>query len=266
MVGGRVLVPFRKLRMSGRGHRAARSRAVESRPRTSQILDAAPVLDAELMRLGEWICRLLSGSARRSLPHHAAAGRGIESAAGLPHHRSRMDGAAPESAERDRRGGPRRTPKSRCSSTACSTTWPRETARANRLCAPHLRAGRELLAGMVRKRWITAEDVSSARDDPRGSSRVVQLKEVRRQAQCESAEDRGDSGCGRRQGRGRSISAASRCRTTTLATLAKRGIVEILKEPAEFAVSRLKASPVSFFQLNPAQAGGARSRFCKRVE
>ena len=41
---------------------------------------------------------------------------------------------------------------------------------------------------------------------------------------------------------------------TTLATLVRRGLVEILEEPAEFSVSRSKPRPSLFdFDLNPAQ-------------
>ncbi|MFZ3210267.1 MAG: primosomal protein N', partial [Terriglobales bacterium] len=55
VVGGRVLVPFRNLRLSG-VVTALHDRApsVEAK-HVLEILDAAPVLDPELMRLGEWI-------------------------------------------------------------------------------------------------------------------------------------------------------------------------------------------------------------------
>ena len=55
VVGGRVLVPFRNVRLAG-VVTALHDRApsVEAK-QVLEILDAAPVLDPELMRLGEWI-------------------------------------------------------------------------------------------------------------------------------------------------------------------------------------------------------------------
>ena len=50
---------------------------------------------------------------------------------------------------------------------------------------------------------------------------------------------------------------------TTLGTLVKRGLVEIVEEPAEFTVSALKARPSPFdFQFSPAQQA-ALKRFSK---
>ena len=51
---------------------------------------------------------------------------------------------------------------------------------------------------------------------------------------------------------------------TTLGTLVKRGLVEIVEEPAEFTVSVLKARPSLFdFAVQPGATGGAQIAFSK---
>ncbi|MFZ3213854.1 MAG: primosomal protein N', partial [Terriglobales bacterium] len=124
-------------------------------------------------------------------------------------------------------------------------------------------AGRELLAGMVRKGWITAEDVSSSHD-ARRMRRIVQLKEV--SGKLNANQQRIVETLAAAGGRApvehlRSLEVPQ----TTLATLARRGIVDILKEPAEFAVSRLEGKPALDFPLNPAQTA-ALEQIRKRVE
>src|SRR5262249_22286245 len=55
VVGGRVLVPFRTERLSG-VVTAVHDRAPSMQAKTVlQVLDQEPVLDPELMRLGQWI-------------------------------------------------------------------------------------------------------------------------------------------------------------------------------------------------------------------
>jgi len=114
-----------------------------------------------------------------------------------------------------------------------------------------VRAGRELLAGLVRKGWITAEDVTSARD-ARRTRRIVQLKDVsgKLNANQQKIVETLAAAGGRvpvEHLRGLDVPQS------TLSTLARRGIVEILKEPAGFAVSRLEAKPLDL-PLNSAQA------------
>ncbi|HLO08784.1 MAG TPA: hypothetical protein VK198_19240, partial [Terriglobales bacterium] len=55
VVGGRVLVPFRQQRMSGIVT-AVHDRKPEVKTKNViSVLDAAPVLDEQLIRLGQWI-------------------------------------------------------------------------------------------------------------------------------------------------------------------------------------------------------------------
>ena len=262
VVGGRVLVPFRNLRLPG-VVTALHDRApsVEAK-HVLEILDAAPVLDPELMRLGEWISHYylapLGEVFRTMLPLGAEVKRArafrITEAGWTALH---------ESAER---GSSRRSKKSADEQMleyrVLDYLAARDGAREQTLRTA-LRAGRELLAGLVRKGWITAEDVSSARD-ARRTRRVVQLKEV--SGKLNANQQRIVETLAAAGGRApmehlRSLEVPQ----TTLATLARRGIVDILKEPAEFAVSRLEGKPALDFPLNPAQTA-ALEQIRKRVE
>jgi len=262
VVGGRVLVPFRNLRLPG-VVTALHDRApsVEAK-HVLEILDAAPVLDPELMRLGEWISHYylapLGEVFRTMLPLGAEVRRAralrITEAGWAALH---------ESAER---GSSRRSKKSADDQMleyrVLDYLAARDGAR-EQLLRTALRAGRELLAGLVRKGWITVEDVSSSHD-ARRMRRVVQLKEV--SGKLNANQQRIVETLAAAGGRApvehlRSLEVPQ----TTLATLARRGIVEILKEPAEFSVSRLETKPALDFPLNPAQAA-ALEQIRKRVE
>ncbi len=111
---------------------------------------------------------------------------------------------------------------------------------------------RIILSGMVRKKWITREDVSAVRDATR-RIKIALLKSA-------------DGKLNDNQRTLIDVLAASGGRVsiaalqaldvprTTLTTLVKRGLIEILEEPANFAVSRSKPRPSPFaFDFNSAQ-------------
>jgi primosomal protein N' (replication factor Y) len=136
---------------------------------------------------------------------------------------------------------------------------------------------RAVLGGMVRKKWLEREDVSGARD----AARTVKVAVLRTKGEHTAHAPAGeDSSTGPRQpARGSKINenqqsllhaltqAGGRAGVdalhaldiprTTLNTLVKRGLVEIIEEPAEFHISRVKArrSPFEFeFSLAQKQA------------
>jgi len=250
VVGGRVLVPFRNLRLSGvvtALHDRAPSVAAKN---VLKILDAAPVLDPELMRLGEWISHYylapLGEVFRTMLPLGAEVKRArafrITEAGWAALH---------QSAER---GSSRRSKKSADEQMleyrVLDYLAARDAAREQTLRAT-VHARRELLKGLVRKGWITAEDISSARDAPR-TRRVAQLKEVSgklNENQRRLIETLAAAGGRAPVEHLRGLDVPD----STLQTLVRRGIVEISQEPMEFAVSRLPARPVLEFPLNSAQ-------------
>jgi len=261
VVGGRVLVPFRNVRLAG-VVTALHDRApsVEAK-NVLDILDAAPVLDPELMRLGEWISHYylapLGEVFRTMLPlgaevKQARAFRITEAGWKVLH----------ESAER---GSSRRSKKSADEQMleyrVLDYLASRDGAREQTL-RTSLRASRELLAGMVRKGWIASEDVSSRRD-ARRMRRVVQLKEVSgklNENQRKIIETLAASGGRVPADDLRSLDVPQ----STLGTLVRRGIVEIASEPMGFAVSRLETKSVLGYALNPAQTN-ALEEIRKRV-
>jgi primosomal protein N' (replication factor Y) len=110
---------------------------------------------------------------------------------------------------------------------------------------------KSLLAGMVRKKWIVREDLSGARDATR-TMKVALLKTAEgklnsnQQVLIETLAAAG----GRIPVETLQALAVPR---TTLGTLVKRGLVEIVEEPVEFVVaSKARSSPLNF-QFNSAQ-------------
>jgi primosomal protein N' (replication factor Y) len=113
------------------------------------------------------------------------------------------------------------------------------------------RISKSVLAGMVRKKWITREDLSDAR--PERTVKVALLKTAEGKLNANQqvlvnmlAAAGGKAAVETLQG--------LEVPRTTLATLVKRGLVEIVMEPAEFVVSGVKASSLALdFQFNCAQ-------------
>ena len=94
MVGGRVLVPFRQQRMTGivvELHDRKPSVTTKTHSQRARCRAGARRTTAAPRPLD---CRLLSRSARRSVPHHAAAECGVQTRHRLPHHQRRPTGAA----------------------------------------------------------------------------------------------------------------------------------------------------------------------------
>jgi primosomal protein N' (replication factor Y) len=126
------------------------------------------------------------------------------------------------------------------------------------------RVSRTILNGMVRKKWLVREDVSAAQDAAR-TVKIAVLKSA-------------DAKLNDNQRQIIDTLAASGGRVpvqtlqslevprTTLSSLIRRDLVEILEEPAEFTVSRTKPRPSPFeFDFN-AQQQSALARLCEDVE
>jgi primosomal protein N' (replication factor Y) len=306
VVGGRVLVPFRQQRMTGIVVELHDRKPSVTTKNILTVLDAAPVLDEQLLLLGRWIADYylapLGEVFRTMLPLNAEFKRSIgyrlTEDGQMALHLAGMSGSSARS---------RRTPEEQaaefrvldylagCISESDSgaesgignngvgrdgvgrdgvgkdgvgkgtaSAVPLQVAE-NRALAPEevalvreetlrsaTRVSRAVLAGMVRKKWLTREDVSSSRD----ATRTMKI------AVLQSA----DSKLNDNQRMLVDTLAASGGRVpvttlqsldvprTTLATLVRRGLVEILEEPAEFTVSRSKPRPSLFdFDLNLAQ-------------
>ncbi|HKW68639.1 MAG TPA: primosomal protein N' [Terriglobales bacterium] len=174
VIGGRVLVPFREQRLSGvvvSLHDCEPS--VKTKP-VLQVLDTAPVLDERLMRLARWIAEYylapLGEVFRTMLPLAAEFRRArayrITDAGQLALHQAGMSG----SSARSRKGPLEQMLEFRVLDYLTN----RESAREPMLkSATH--ADNKILAALVRKKWITREDLSSA-GEARRTVKVVVLK------------------------------------------------------------------------------------------
>jgi primosomal protein N' (replication factor Y) (superfamily II helicase) len=303
VVGGRVLVPFRQQRMTGIVMELHDRQPSVVTKKILAVLDSAPVLDEQLLRLGRWIADYylapLGEVFRTMLPLNAefkrAIGYRLTDEGQMALHlagttgSSRRSQRTPEEQAAEFRvldylanrqpeaitATPANPPPGNATpeeSIANYTTPGKGTASAVPLAsekdgalAPEgivreetlraaTRASKTILAGMVRKKWLAREDVSAARD----ATRTVKI------AVLQSAEAAGKFNDNQRQlvdtlaAAGGKVPVATlqslEVPRTTLSTLVRRGLIEIVEEPAGFSVSRSKPRPSPFdFEFNTAQ-------------
>jgi primosomal protein N' (replication factor Y) len=265
-----VLVPFRQQRLTGvvvELHDRKPSVVIKN---ILDVLDVDAVLNDQLLRLGRWIADYylapIGEVFRTMLPLNAEFKRAvayrITSEGRLALHLAGTAGSSLRS---------RRTPEEQAAEfrvldyLAAQEPAPGESAqiREESLRAA-TRVSKLILSGMVRKKWLTREDVSAVRD----ATRTIKI------ALLKSAE--GKLNDNQRQ-LVESLAAAGgqlpvetlhslEVPRTTLATLAKRGLIEVIEEPASFAVSRSKPRPSRLeFDFNAAQQA-ALNRLRESVE
>jgi primosomal protein N' (replication factor Y) len=258
VVGGRVLVPFRQQRLTGIVIELHDRKPSVKTKTIFSVLDASPVLDEQLLRLGRWIADYylapIGEVFRTMLPLSAEFKRSIAyriTAEGqLALHHAGTSGSSARS---------RRTPEEQAAEfrvldyLAAQESAPRETAKVREeTLRSAARVSRLILSGMVRKKWIVREDVSDVRDATR-RVKIALLKSAdgkMNDNQRLLVETLAASG-----GRvpAETLQALEVPRTT-LGTLVKRGLIEIVEESATFAVSRSKPRTSPFaFDLNSAQ-------------
>jgi primosomal protein N' (replication factor Y) len=303
-IGGRVLVPFRQQRMSGIVVDLHDRKPAVVTKNVVRVLDEAPVLDAQLLRLGKWIADYYLAPVgevfRTMLPLSAEFKRTIlyriAEQGQLALHLGGMSGSSARA---------RRTPEEQLVEFRVLDYLANREAALEASLRSAMGVSRAVLAGMVRKKWILREDVSGARDATRlVKIAVLRSAEDERAAMVPAGADRSagfvenphplakdarrvghpaknervalvpTGGDARRStprlnanqqtlietlaaaGGRVAIETLQRLEIprTTLGTLVKRGLIEVLEEPAEFHVSRTKPRPSPFdFQFNPAQ-------------
>jgi primosomal protein N' (replication factor Y) (superfamily II helicase) len=255
VVGGRALVPFRQQRMSGivteihdRPPRAG-NKQIQTK-NLIRALDRAPVLDELLLRLGKWIANYylapLGEVFRTMLPLSAElkhrTGYRITEQGQVALHRAATNGLSPRS-----RGAPE---EQSAELRALDYLAGSEIVSEERLRAA-TQTSKSLLARMVQKQWIEREDLSDSR-------RVMRRVRVAVFKSCE-----GKVNANQRTLLETLTAAGNKVPVqhlraldlprTVLPGLVRRGLVEILEEPAGFMVSSLK--PRAFdFQFNTAQS------------
>src|SRR5581483_3063139 len=252
LIGGRVLVPFRQMRYPGvvTGLHDQQP-SVAAKPLLS-VLDPAPVLDTLLLKLGQWMSDYylapIGEVFRTMLPRGAEFKRVISyritDEGHMALHQAGMSGSSARS---------RRTPEEQAIEyRVLNYLVNRGPARQESLRSA-TRASKALLVGMVRKKWIARQDVSVSRDAAR-FVKIAVLKSAEgklnpnQRALIETLAAAGGKLAVDQ------LHAAGVPRST-LATLVKRGLVEITEEPEEFTVSGMKARPSLFeFQFTARQS------------
>jgi primosomal protein N' (replication factor Y) len=258
VVGGRVLVPFRQQRLTGIVVELHDRKPTVKIKSILSALDAAPVLDQQLLRLGRWIADYylapLGEVFRSMLPLNAEFKRAIAyrvTAEGrLALHLAGTAGSSKRS---------QRTPEEQASEYRVLdflSAQESDSGEGIKVREEKVRSAtgisKSILAGMVKKKWITREDVSAVRDAKR-TTKIALLKSAEGKLnnnQCSLLEALAASG-----GRLPVVALQSlEVPRSTLGTLVKRGLVEIVEETTSFALSHSKprSSPFSF-DFNSAQ-------------
>jgi primosomal protein N' (replication factor Y) len=298
VVGGRVLVPFRQQRMTGIVVELHDRKPSVTTKNVISVLDPAPVLDDQLLRLGHWIAHYylapIGEVFRTMLPLNAefkrVVGYRIADQGQMALHLAGMSGSSARS---------RRTPEeqnaeflvldylsaqmeeSRVEESLAPASGtngkgaalapsnapnvaPLVAEAANLVREATLRSAtgvsRRLLEGMVRKKWIVRLDISAPQDATR-TTKIAVLKSAEGKLndnQRTLVETLTASGGRLALETLQSLEVPR----TTLGTLVKRGLIEMVEEPADFTLSRSKPRPVLFdFDLNaPQQAALTRLR------
>jgi primosomal protein N' (replication factor Y) len=264
VVGGRVLVPFRQQRTTGiviELHDRAPSVAAKN---ILFVLDATPVLDAQLLALGRWIADYylapIGEVFRTMLPLSAefkrSIGYRIAEAGLLALHQAGVSGSSARS---------RRAPEEQAAEfRVLDYLAARDPEGAELIVQGSLRsatrASKSILDGMVRKKWIVRKDISAARDATR-TIKVAALKsaaEALPETQPPKLNDNQHKLIDvltNADGKMPVDSLRSlHIPRSTLATLVRRGLVELTDEPADFTISHSKPRSSPFeFELNSAQ-------------
>jgi len=257
VVGGRVLVPFRQQRLTGIVVELHDRKPSVKTKSVFSVLDAAPVFDEQLLRLGRWIADYylapIGEVFRTMLPLSAEFKRAvayrITNEGQLTLHLAGMSGSSARS---------RRTPEEQAAEfrvldyLAAQELAPGESIQVREeSLRSATRVSKLILSVMVRKKWLAREDISAVRDATR-TVKIALLKSADGKLNDNQrllVETLAASG-GRVLAETLQALAIPR---TTLSTLVKRGLVEIIEEPAAFAVSRTKPRLPFAFDLNAAQ-------------
>ncbi len=284
LAGARVLVPFRQQRMTGvvvevhdrEPHAVGASKTKD----LIEVLDTTPVLDEQRLKLARWIASYyiapLGDVLRSMLPLQAEFAKHVS-------YRIAMDGelalhtaSATGSAGRSRRSAEEQMIEFRVLDLLAQRDAGGEDAIREASLRRSTKATRELLAGMVRKHWITREDTSGVRTSarirrvafllrlPDESERLNenQLRLINALAEAAGAGilEQQDAAADDRE-KPRTITGVplDLLRTlelppSTLHTLVRRGMVEIKEEPLDFRMSSLRPREHASLQLTDAQA------------
>jgi primosomal protein N' (replication factor Y) len=261
VIGGRVLVPFRTHRLAGVVTALHDNPPSVATKEVLNVLDAEPLLDTTLLRLAEWIAQYyvapLGEVFRTMLPLGAEVRRIRQYRITQAGTQALYDGANRGSSLRSRRSAEEQQIEYAVLDRLSDGEPVREAS-----LRTATGANRDLLAGMVRKKWIVREDASA----PRDAKRTVRVAVLNERKPNQNAQDK-------KLTRGQEhviellMAGNSRMRVedlhragaspSSIQTLVRRGMLNIEEEPAGFNVANLSArtkAPLDF-ELNSAQSG-----------
>ena len=297
VIGGRVLVPFRRQRMTGIVVELHDRKPSITTKKILSVLDHTPVLEDHLLRLGRWIADYylapigevfrtmlpLSAEFKRTIGYRitdeghlalhlagisgssARSQRNPEDQAAefrvLDYLAARASDAELNLASTEDRGT---EPNANVNATGTAlaapptpvTVWtvnPNDAALVREeTLRSATRISKSVLAGMIRKKWLIREDVSAAQDATR-TIKLAQLKSIEgklSENQRVLIETLAAVGGKLELEALRALDVPR----STLNTLVRRGLVEIIQERADFTLSRTKPRTRLFdFNLNSPQ-------------
>jgi primosomal protein N' (replication factor Y) (superfamily II helicase) len=252
VIGGRVLVPFRQQRLLGI---VTELHDREPRVQTRTILavlDFLPLLDGHLMKLGKWIADYYLAPVgevfRTMLPLGAEFKRAVIYRIAEAGHMALHAAGTLGSSARSRRIPEEYLSEIKVLDLLSSRGEMRE-ASLRTLSG----ANKAVLAGMVRKKWIAREDVSAKRDAARTVRTAVLAGDVEdgkrlNDNQRTLIEMLASTGGKLALEKLRELHVPR----STLETVVRRGLVEVIEEPAGFHVSSTKPRSREF-EFNAAQ-------------
>ena len=251
-VGVRVLVPFSGQRLMGvvtRVHDDALPEGVEAKP-VQAVMDHGSLLGEEQMELARWIagyyCAPVGEVLRGMLPLSAEVRRQFVYRIGEAGRRVLYDGAAKGASRRSRL-----TPEEQNREYAVLNYLESgETAKAGALRSA-TGAGRGLLEGMVKKKWLVREALAEERDVRRvvkvavalepveaaGARRLPALNDNQLAVLAELAAVGGRLGMAELKERLRRRGAPE----SSVASLVRRGLMRVEEEAEEFALGGISA-------------------------
>ncbi len=257
VVGGRVLVPFRQRRMSGVVLEMHDRKPNVPTKKVIETLDLTPVLDEHLIKLGRWISGYYLSPVgevfRMMLPLGAEFKKvityRITEAGQMALHLAGMSG----SSARSRRAPEEQAAEFRVLDYLVNREALGEEAPVReQTLRSATRVAHAVLSGMVRKKWLAREDVSAAQDaTPMVNIAVLRSAEGKlNDNQQKIVETLAASGGRLHVDNLRALEVPR----TTLSTLVRRGLVELVEEPTGLGISRSKPRPSPFeFDFSPAQ-------------
>jgi primosomal protein N' (replication factor Y) len=252
-IGGRVLVPFRQQRMMGIVVDLHNRKPQVATKNILSVVDPTPVLDDRLLRLGRWIADYyiapIGEVFRTMLPLTAEFKRVVGFRITDQGHNALHQAGTSGSSARSQRTPEDQAAEFRVLDYLAASNGELTRAETLRSAA---RVSRKILLGMVRKKWIAREDVSAQQAATR-IIRIAALKsaEGKLNANQQTIVDTLAASGGRVP---TEVLQSLEVPRSTLSTLVRRGLVEVVEEPAEFTVSRARPRPSPFeFDFTPAQ-------------